>query len=123
MKKLFAALIVAAVMAVGAFAEDSFPTGSWIDSNYDAEWVFGVNGSVELHDAVTGDLIFKFTKDQIKDYRLLPSADGFTLSFECPATHRKYKFSKPISLSTDLIMEIDPDWSDKNYKVNIKFKK
>lgn len=123
MKKLFAVLFVAAVMAAGAFAEDAFPTGSWIDSNYDAEWVFGLDGKVELRDANSGDLIFSFTKDQIKDYKLGASKDGLTMSFTCPATSRKYKFTKPLSLSTDLILEIDPDWTDVDYKTNIKFKK
>lgn len=123
MKKLFAVLFVAAVMAVGAFADDSFPTGSWIDSNYDAEWVFGIDGKVELKDANTGALIFSFTKDQIKDYKLGATKDGLTMSFTCPATSRKYKFTKPLTLSTDLVMEIDPDWSDVDYKTNIKFKK
>lgn len=123
MKKLFAVLFVASVMAFGAFAEESFPTGSWIDSNYNAEWVFGLDGKVELHDSVSGDLIFAFTKDQIKDYKLGVSAKGLTMSFTCPATSRKYKFTKPVTLSTDLIMEIDPDWTDENYEVTIKFKK
>lgn len=123
MKKLFAVLFVAAVMAAGVFADDSFPTGSWIDSNYDAEWVFGLDGKVEVRDANTGVLYFAFTKDQIKDYKLGASKDGLTMSFTCPATSRKYKFTKPVTLTTDLIMEIDPDWSDSNYKTNIKFKK
>lgn len=123
MKKLFAVLFVAGVLAAGAFAEDSFPTGSWIDSNYNAEWVFGIDGKVELRDSVSGDLIFSFTKDKIKDYKLSATKDGLTMSFTCPKTSRKYKFTKPLTLSTDLIMEIDPDWTDTNYKTNIKFKK
>lgn len=123
MKKLIAVLFVAAALTAGAFAEDSFPTGSWIDSTYNAEWVFGLDGKVELRDSVSGDLIFSFTKDKIKDYKLSATKEGLTMSFTCPATSRKYKFTKPVTLSTDLIMEIDPDWSETNYKKNIKFKK
>lgn len=123
MKKLLAVLFVAATMVVGLFAEDKFPTGSWIDSKYNAEWRFGIDGSVELYDANTGKLYYSFTKDKIKNYKLSASADGLTLSFSCTETGRSYKFTKPVSISTDLILEIDPVWTDENYKTNIKFRK
>ena len=123
MKKLLAVLFVAATMVVGLFAEDKFPTGSWIDSKYNAEWRFGIDGSVELYDANTGKLYYSFTKDKIKNYKHSASADGLTLSFSCTETGRSYKFTKPVSISTDLILEIDPVWTDENYKTNIKFRK
>lgn len=123
MKKIFAVLIVAATMVVGLFADDKFPTGSWIDSRYDAEWRFGLDGSIELYDANTGKLYYTFSKSKISNYKLTPTKDGLTLSFTCSETGRSYKFTKPVSLSTDLILEIDPVWTDENYKTNIKFKK
>ena len=52
-----------------------------------------------------------------------PSKEGLVLSFSCAETERAYKFIKPITLSTDLEMEIDPEWTDEDYKVTIKFSK
>lgn len=123
MKKIFAVLIVAATMVAGLFAADKFPTGSWIDSRYNAEWRFGLDGSIELYDASTGECYYKFTKNKISNYKLGASTEGLTLSFTCSETGRSYKFTKPVSVSTDLILEIDPVWTDENYKTNIKFKK
>ena len=122
MKKLLAILFILAICVTGVFAEDTeFPTGTWIDENWDAKWVFAKD-KVELFDA-KGDLVYTFTKDNTVDFKLTPSAKGLVLSFSCAETERAYKFTKPVSLSTDLEMEIDPEWTDEDYKVTIKFSK
>ena len=122
MKKFLAILFVLAVCVTGVFAADTeFPTGTWIDENWDAKWVFAKD-KVELYD-VNGALVYTFTKDTTKDFKLVPSTEGLVLSFSCPETERAYKFIKPITLSTDLEMVINPDWSDEDYKVTIKFSK
>lgn len=122
MKKFLAILFVLAVCVTGVFAADTeFPTGTWIDENWDAKWVFAKD-KVELFDG-KGDLVYTFTKDNTVDFKLTPSKEGLILSFSCAETERAYKFIKPITLSTDLEMEIDPDWTDEDYKVTIKFSK
>lgn len=123
MKKILSLLAVMAFCVIGAFAQDvEFPTGTWTDEKWNAEWVFAKD-KVELFDASTGDLVYTFTKSNTEDFKLTPSTKGLTLSFSCAETSRSYKFTKPVSLDTGLEMEIDPDWTDVDYKVTIKFKK
>ena len=96
MKKLFAVLFVAAVMVAGLFAEDfEFPKGTWVDANYNAEWVIGVD-KVELFDATDGSLIYSFTKDKIQDEKLEMTEEGLVYRFACKDTYRKYYFIKPL---------------------------
>jgi len=122
MKKFLAVLFVLAICVTGVFAADTdFPTGTWIDENWDAKWVF-TKEKVELFD-VNGDLVYTFTLDNTQDFKLAPSQEGLVLSFYCAETERGYKFTKPLTLTTDLEMEINPDWTDEDYKVTIKFKK
>ena len=122
MKKFLAILFVLAVCVTGVFAADTeFPTGTWIDENWDAKWVFAKD-KVDLFDG-KGDLVYTFTKDNTVDFKLTPSKEGLILSFSCAETQRSYKFIKPVTLSTDLEMEIDPEWTDEDYKVTIKFSK
>ena len=83
-------------------------------------------GSPEVQIALLTERINELTehlKANTKDFKLTPSTKGLTLSFYCAETERDYKFTKPITLSTDLDMEINPDWTDENYKVAIKFSK
>ena len=122
MKKFLAILFVLAVCVTGVFAADTeFPTGTWIDENWDAKWVF-TGDKVELYD-VDNALVYTFTYDNTEDFKLTPTAEGLVLSFSCAETNRAYKFIKPITLSADLEMIIDPDWTDKDYEVTIKFSK
>lgn len=125
MKKLIAIIFAVFVIATNIFATDGknveFPTGTWVDENWNANWVMDV-AKVHLYDAITGDKIFTFTKDNTKDFKFVPSADGVSLSFYCAETHRFYKFTKSFSLDKDLTMFIDPDWTDVDYNVNLKFK-
>lgn len=111
-----------AVDATGDALKDvEFPTGTWIDENWNAHWVMDV-AKVHLYDAVTGKKIFTFTKNNTENFKFTPSADGVSLSFKCEETNRFYKFTKPFSLDKDLEMFIDPNWTDKDYNVTLKFK-
>ena len=127
MKKLFAVLFVAAVMSVGLFAQlkkdIELPTGSFIDKQYNAEWVIGVD-LIELKDASTGKLIYSFTKDKRENEQSGVTDEGAVWSFYCAATYRKYYFIKPYSLALQkhIQLEIDPDWTTNNYKVQLDFK-
>lgn len=129
MKKILAVLFLAATMVFGAFAQDAtdikveFPSGSWIDSNWNAEWVISADMHVTLKDATTGEIIYDFKDDKIADKALdFNTTDGVILKFTCAETERKYYFSKPVTLSTSLFLEIDPEWTTENYKVEIYVK-
>ena len=120
MKKLFAVLFVAAALVAGAFAAD-FPTGSWIDENYDAEWVISADSKIELKDSKTGVVYCKFDKAKMENYKVGVDTDGAYISFYYAETARAYKFVKPVTLSSDLKLIIKADWAPSEYKVNIKF--
>lgn len=121
MKKLFAALFVAAAVTFGAFAQDTLPSGTWVDKNYNAEWVIGVDGSITIRDASSGEVYKKFSP-LTQNFKFSTSLDGLTLTFRCNETSRTYKITKGISASADLTLAIERDWTDEPYEVTIKFK-
>lgn len=123
MKKLLCAIAVAAVSAAGIFAADfgAFPTGTWQDSKWNANWEFGV-GSLKLKDANTNEVLFDFD-GKMEDFKVEPSISGLSVSFKCEETHREYKFTKPTSMETSIDMEIHPDWTSDAYKVTMPFQK
>ena len=113
MKKFLAVLFVLAICVTGVFAADTdFPTGTWVDAKWDASWVFSTD-KVELFDK-DGELVFTFTQNNTKDFKLTPSKDGLVLSFYC---------AEPGAMAPAECLEINPDWTDEDYKVTIKFKK
>ena len=125
MKKIIAVLLLIAVCIAGVFAQDYFelPEGkfSWIDENWDAEWVFDFDNEVViLKDAKKGDVIFTFTEDNITDFDYEILAGGAKLSIwcYCPETYRAYKFTSRYDF--DIEMEILPDWTDELYTTTIK---
>ena len=124
MKKLLAVLFVAAVMVAGLFAEE-FPKGTWVDSNYNAEWFIGADMSIKLYDATDGSLIQSFAKDKMQNEKLEVTEEGLVYQFYYKDTYRRYYFIKPVRLVPDanLLLQIDPDWTTTDYKVDIKFKK
>lgn len=123
MKKLLAVLFVAAAFVAGAFAEDGFPSGSWIDENWNGEWVISADGAVKLNDSVTGELIYDFTDDKTTEKKLDITDEGAVYSFSCAETHRSYSFIKGLTVSADLVLRVNPDWSEDDYQTTIKFKK
>ena len=111
MKKLLSVLLLSVFCISGMFAIDfSELKGKWLDSNWDANWVFGI-GTLKLEDAKTGEKIFDFTKYIFSNGKIesTENKDGITLIFSCPETERTYKFTKLVNLDTSIIMEIDPE--------------
>lgn len=124
MKKLLSVLLFSVFCITGMFALDfSELKGKWLDPNWDANWVFGI-GTLKLEDAKTGEKIFDFTKYIFSNGKIesTENKDGITLIFSCPETERTYKFTKLVNLDTSITMEIDPEWTDKNYSVDLKLK-
>ena len=60
MKKILLGLLITAMCAVSMFAFDlgDFPKGTWIDSNWNGAWTFGVDGTIKLSDAKSGEVIY-----------------------------------------------------------------
>lgn len=132
MKKFLAVLFVAAAFVAGAFALDldlpetdfALPAGSFIDENWAGEWVISADLHIVLKDAKTGEVIYDFTDDKISNIQKSVDKDnGFVYSFECAETERRYYFSKPLTLNTNIMLEIDPQWTTENYKVQLTLKK
>ncbi len=141
MKKILLSLLFVAFVAAGAMAQTSigealdqadsqiaeageqFPKGTWIDPNYNAAWEFGVNNTIVLKDATTGEVIYTFSKNLRKNFKVDVTADGLVITFRCDDTRRTYKFTKAATLSTDIKMEIDADFLNEHYTVNMKFRK
>ena len=96
-------------------ALSEFPTGKWLDANWDALWVFFADGSVKLYDSRNGDLIYDFN-GKTKDLKLEPAGTGLKLSFRCDETERFYTFEKALE-GTDMELDIDRDWTDEAYHV------
>lgn len=140
MKKFLLACLVAAVAVTGVFAQgigdalneadkqiaaagEQFPKGTWVDPNYNAAWEFGINNTLKLYDATTGELIYTFGKNQRKNFKVNVSDNGLVITFRCDDTRRTYKFTKSVTLSTDIKMEIDADFLNEHYTVNMKMKR
>ncbi len=96
-------------------ALSEFPTGKWLDANWDALWVFFADGSVKLYDSRNGDLVYDFN-GKTKDLKLEPAGTGLKLSFRCDETERFYTFEKALE-GTDMALDIDRDWTDEEYHV------
>ena len=148
MKKFLIAFAVAAIAVTGAFAQDdSLNTavgavgavgqvaadngvsgtlqGTWYDSKYDCLWVLTVNstasGLAELRDA-NGGLIYKFTRNNVQNFKLGASDDGLTVSFDCAEKNRQYKFTKPLSVDKDLKLHVYNTYYKETHDATITYK-
>ncbi len=123
MKKILAFGALALISA-GAFAFDLGDIkGTWQDSKWNANWTFGADGKITLSDSVSGSTIFTFEDDNVQNFKLNAGKDGVSVSFDCKETQRTYKFTKPLSLNSDLDMHIEPEWTTSAYDVKIKYQK
>ncbi len=121
MKKIFALALAACVSIAGAFAFDvGSIRGSWIDERYDAKWTFSAN-QIDLYIASTGQHVYTFTDDNIEGFKVNMQTTGASISFRCPGARRYYTFTKPVELTTDLDVNINPDWTDLDYRTRFKY--
>lgn len=123
MKKILAFASLA-LLAGGAFALDLGDIkGTWQDSNWNANWTFSADGKIILSDSSTGNTIYTFDDGNVQNFKLDAGKAGVSVSFDCKETERAYKFTKPLTLNSDLDMHIDPEWTSTDYDVKIKFQK
>ena len=122
MKKLFV-MVILAVMSTGLFALDlGGIKGTWTDKTWDAEWTFSADGHIILTLASTGEVVYDFNDSTIQNFKVKADTKGVTITFDCKDTERSYSFTKGVSLSTDIDMLINPDWTDTDYSVALKLK-
>lgn len=123
MKKILAFGALALISA-GAFAFDLGEIkGTWQDSKWNANWTFEADGKITLSDSVSGNEIFTFDDSNVQDFKLNAGKSGVSVSFSCKETGRAYKFTKPLTLNSDLDMHIEPNWTSESYDVKIKYQK
>ena len=125
MKKILALVAVALVAIGSSFAAGAQIEGTWLDPNWNANWTLGAdtdgNFAVTLSNAKTGKQIYKFTEKTTDDgFKWDTGVDGVSLTFTCKKTLRSYKFTKGLSLSTDLTLHIVPQWKQAEYDVTMK---
>ena len=132
MKKILVAIAAVALLGAAVFAEDvtsgfDAATGAvnaigevanvsetlqgvWFDQKYNCNWQFQVNSGSDifcvLKDADSGAVIYSFNKKNVKNFRAEAKTNAFTISWECEAKNRIYKFSKAIASDTDLELDI-----------------
>jgi len=124
MKKILGIGAALVLGMAGLFALDLGDIkGTWKDSNWDANWTFSGDGKIVLKKASSGEEVFTFTDSNVQNFKLNTAASGVSISFDCKDTNRSYKFTKGLTLSTDLDLHINPDWTADDYDVKIKFQK
>lgn len=123
MKKILVFAAVAVMALTSAFALDLGDIkGTWKDAKWDANWTFSADGTIVLT-KTSGEEVFTFNDSNVKNFKPVANSDGVGFSFYCAETERAYQFLKPIKLSTDLLMKVNPDWTDTDYDVSIKYQK
>ena len=144
MKKFLIAFAVAAIAVAGSFAQDALDEaraaaeaareevpqslqGTWYDKKYDCNWVLSVNatanGLAKLVDASTGHVYYTFTKNNVQNFQQhYDMTNGAVISFDCAAKNRSYKFTKPISGTGDLHIDIYNTVNEERHKAAITFK-
>lgn len=122
MKKLITLIAAAVIACAGAFALDLGDIqGTWKDNAWDASWQFRADGHIILSLTSSGETVYDFNDSNVSNFKLIPGADGVSISFYCKDTQRAYKFTKPLTLNTDLTMIVNPDWTAQDYNTTIKF--
>ncbi len=144
MKKFLIVFAVAAIAVAGTFAQDALADakaaaeaareevpqslqGTWYDKKYDCNWVLSVNATAtslcKLVDATTGHVYYTFTKNNVQNFQQnYDLTNGAVISFDCAAKNRSYKFTKPISGSTDLHIDIYNTSYEERHNATIAFK-
>jgi hypothetical protein len=97
-EKLVIVFVVFLLVATAASSIDlgNFPSGSWIDANYDALWTFSTDNIVLSY--TDGEEVFDFN-GKIDNFLVAPGANGIEVSFNCEETGWGYKFVKTLDIT------------------------
>ncbi|MCL2266456.1 MAG: hypothetical protein FWC17_01660 [Treponema sp.] len=107
MKKLIVVLVLLfALSTVTVFAQSldlgAFPSGRWLDSNYDAVWEFAATG-IRILD-LNGNVLYSFSKLTVRDLSAFLEGLNPGISFNYEDAGRSYRFA--VLFSGNLRMEI-----------------
>ncbi|MBF9016487.1 MULTISPECIES: hypothetical protein [unclassified Oceanispirochaeta] len=119
MKKVVLFFLLAMLAVSVVSAEDinlgKFPLGEWLDTNYDAYWVFE---SDNIMIKQNGAVVFDF-KDQVENFKLEATMAGeVEMKFSCDEAGRDYTISNKMG-STDITLMFKRD-DGVDYSVNMK---
>lgn len=117
MKKILMAAFVALGMIFGAAAQEvdltdvsktikfpeDFNLGKWYDAKWDAYWELQ-SDNISLY---KGDAKIVSFAGKIKNWNMSVSTRGLEITFDCDATSRSYKLTKPLATSSDLELEVE----------------
>ena len=117
MKKILMAAFVALGMVFAAVAQEAdltdvsktikfpedFNLGKWYDSKWDAYWELE-SDNISLY---KGDAKIVSFAGKIKNWNMTVSTRGLEITFDCDATSRSYKLTKPLAVSSDLDLEVE----------------
>lgn len=138
MKKILMAALAALALSAASFAQEAdltdasrqiklpeeFNLGRWYDQKWDAYWEIK-SDNIILYKGTEEVISFS---GKIKNWKVTAGKGGLVISFDCDETARSYKITKPITLSTDLDLEVERHDVDegseyKEWKATIKRQK
>jgi hypothetical protein len=121
-KRVLVLILLAAAGLLFAQSIDlgDFPTGKWLDKNYAAIWEFSVD-NIRILDP-SGRVYYDFSQSTVEDFEVNAGTGGLVLSFFCVETGKSYTFTKPVSMESEIVLEIDPPWNE-DYKVEMPFQR
>ncbi|MDR0785029.1 MAG: DUF1566 domain-containing protein [Treponema sp.] len=106
--KRIGTVIVALFIAGVAFADnisiESFPTGQWLDANYDGVWEISPTNIRLL--AKSGIILWDFSKQTVRDFKVSVDDEQPSLSFSCVESKRDYQFVKESFDDANLTLKI-----------------
>ena len=94
MKKIAMVLVmvfVAASLFAAPLPLGEFPSGRWLDKNYDAIWEFSSHNIRIL--GLDGRVHWDFSTKTVENLRQFLDGDNPTITFSCPEAERSYRLS------------------------------
>ena len=77
--------------------------------------------AAQIKDYTTGESIHLFTKGKMSDESDELTDDTRVWSFYCAETNRKYRLTGYNSkMKKNVLLQIDPDWTEENYSVELE---
>jgi len=119
MKKIVLVLVLvftAASLFAAPIPLGEFPTGRWLDNNYDAIWEFTYNNIRIV--SPSGFVYYDFSAKTVENFRFSYDGDNPRITFSCPEAGRTYRFTI-IRPENNALMDIDRP-NQERYTVNMR---
>lgn len=124
MKKLVALVAVAIIGLAGAFAFSlsdlpAAAQGTWVDSNYNANWILGGGDgegvTLKIADAKSGKVFYTFKESNMEDLEGSVGLNGVTITWKSSKFGKSYKLVKGYT-DKDWKLTIVRDWDPEPYE-------